>query len=178
MLTGTMKVSAVAIGLFLKQTLEYELAVVCANKPTQALLDEICRELTMELYKQVASPIQSISTGESWMPIVYEVEAHRDDASLTVRCDLLPGHTIRIRFTSPVFSIEPPPRLNGRSRKPKKVSIPDPPDMLNKVKCLETLAAMGKLSVCLCNRVVRRRDMTLKHRQSDSPYHLQREDTD
>ena len=157
-----MKVSAVAIGLFLKQTLEYELAVTCANKPTQTLLDEICRELTMELYKQVVSPIQSISTGESWMPIMYQVETHRDDASLTVRCDLLPRHTIRIRFTSPVFSIEQPPRVNGRSRKVKKVSNPDPPDMLNKAKCLETLAALGTWSDSLSNRIVAKDDLVRK----------------
>jgi hypothetical protein len=168
MLTGTMKVSALAMGLFLKQTLEYELALVCANKPTHTLLNEIHRELTMELDKQVTSPIQSISTGESWMPITYQVDAHRDDASLTVQCGLLPQHTIRIRFTSPVFSTEQPPRSNGKSPRAKKEANRDPPDMLSRIKCLEALAAMGMLS----DISIRRRDMTRKHRQSGQSFCL------
>jgi hypothetical protein len=50
-----MKVSVLAMRLFLKQDHDYTLVLICANKPTVTLLNEICQELSSALNTQTIS---------------------------------------------------------------------------------------------------------------------------
>ncbi|CAF4719717.1 unnamed protein product, partial [Rotaria magnacalcarata] len=53
MLKGAMKVSILSMGLSLRIDHEYTLVLLCANKPTITLLNDICQELANALNKQV-----------------------------------------------------------------------------------------------------------------------------
>ncbi|CAF2417164.1 unnamed protein product [Rotaria sp. Silwood2] len=140
MLKGAMKVSTLAMRLFLKNDYEYSLVLICANKPTVTLLNEICQELTIGLNAQAIATIQLDSNEEQSKPITYQVQANVNDACLTVQCSLLPKHTIRIMLTSPVFRSENFLNLDDSTRQQIAELNPDPSDMLDKNKCLEAAA--------------------------------------
>ncbi|CAF3546466.1 unnamed protein product [Rotaria sordida] len=140
MLKGAMKVSTLAMRLFLKNDYEYSLVLICANKPTVTLLNDICQELTIGLNAQAIAAIQLDSNEEQSKPITYQVQAHINDACLTVQCSLLPKHTIRIMLTSPVFRSENFLNLDDSTRQQIAELNPDPSDMLDKNKCLEAAA--------------------------------------
>ncbi|CAF1201006.1 unnamed protein product [Rotaria magnacalcarata] len=140
MLKGAMKVSTLAMRLFLKTDYEYSLVLICANKPTVALLNEICQELSIGLNAQAIAAIQLDSNAEQSTPITYQVRAHINDACLTVQCSALPNHIIKIMLTSPVFRSENFLNLDDISGQEIADLNPDPTDMLDKNKCLETAA--------------------------------------
>ncbi|CAF1327567.1 unnamed protein product [Adineta steineri] len=141
MLKGAMKVSTLAMRLFLKTDEEYSLVLICANKPSLTLLNDICQELTIGLNAQAIAAIHLDSNnGEQSIPTTYEIETHADDACLTIKCSLLPKHTIRIMLTSPVFRSENFLNLDNTTRQQVAELNPDPFDMLNKNKCLEAAA--------------------------------------
>ncbi|CAM4910448.1 unnamed protein product [Rotaria socialis] len=140
MLKGAMKVSTLAMRLFLKTDYEYSLVLICANKPTVALLNEVCQELSIGLNAQAIAAIQLDSNAEQSTPISYQVQADIHDACLTVQCSLLPNHIIKIMLTSPVFRSENFLNLDDMSGQEIADLNPDPIDMLDKNKCLETAA--------------------------------------
>jgi hypothetical protein len=140
MLKGAMKVSTLAMRLFLKTDYEYSLVLICANKPTLTLLNDICQELTIGLNAQAIAAIQLESNGEQSTPITYQIQAHPNDACLTVQCSLLSKHTIRIMLTSPVFRSENFLNLDDSAQQQIAASNPDPSDMLDKNKCLQAAA--------------------------------------
>lgn len=145
MLKGAMKLSTLAMRLFLKNDHEYSLVLICANKPTVTLLNEICQELTIGLNAQAIAAIHLDSNEEKSTPTSYQVQAHISDACLTVQCSLLPKHTIRILLTSPVFRSENFLNVDESTRQQIAELNPDPSDMLDKNKCLEAAAEMRKL---------------------------------
>ena len=141
MLKGAMKVSALAMRLFLKNDHVYSLVLICANKPNITLLNDICQELTIGLNAQAIAEIQLNSNErQESTPISYRVEAHVNDACLSVQCSLLPEHTIRIMLTSPVFRSENFLNLDEITRQQIAELNPDPIDMLDINKCLEAAA--------------------------------------
>ena len=140
MLKGAMKVSTLAMRLFLKYDTEYSLVLICANKPTITLLNNICQELTIGLNTQAIAAIQLESNSEQSTATTYQVQAHVNDACLTVRCSLLPKHTIRIMLTSPVFRSENFINIDENTHQQIAMLNPDPCDMLDKNKCLEAAA--------------------------------------
>ncbi|CAF1090562.1 unnamed protein product [Adineta ricciae] len=140
MLKGAMKVSILAMRLFLQTDYEYALVLICANKPTKSLLNEICEELTIGLNAQAIAALQLDSSDEQSKPITYKIEAHVDDACLTVQCSILPKHTIRVLLTSPVFRSENFLNLDDDTRQQISALNPDPIDMLDKGKCLQAAA--------------------------------------
>jgi hypothetical protein len=144
MLKGAMKVSTLAMRLFLKNDREYTLVLICANKPTATLLNEICQELTIGLNAQAIAAIQLDSNNQELIPITYQVQAHIQDACLIVQCSLLPKHTIRIMLTSPVFRSENFLNLDDQTRQQIAELNPDPFDMLDKNKCLEAAAEIRR----------------------------------
>ena len=146
MLKGAMKVSTLAMRLFFKYDYEYSLALICANKPTVALLNEICQELTIGLNAQAIAALQLESDGEQSTPITYQIDMHVDEACLTVQCSRLPKHTIRIMLTSPVFRSENFLNLDEQTREKIAELNPDPNDMLDKNKCLEAAAEIRMLN--------------------------------
>jgi hypothetical protein len=140
MLKGAMKVSTLAMRLFYKHDYEYSLVLICANKPTVTLLDDICQELTIGLNAQAIAAIQLDSNNEQSTPITYDIKTHINDACLTVQCSLLPKYIIRIMLTSPVFRSENFLNLDDTTRQQIAELNPDPSDMLDKNKCLEAAA--------------------------------------
>ncbi|CAF3870443.1 unnamed protein product, partial [Rotaria sp. Silwood1] len=136
MLKGAMKVSILAMHLSLKTDYEYTLVLICANKPTITLLNDICQELTITLNKQNNSSNQIDSTIQQSIPIIYQIETHVIDACLTIKSSLLPQHTIRIMLTSPVFCSD---NFLNFDEKVTELNS-DPTDMLDKNKCLEAAA--------------------------------------
>ena len=135
-----MKVSILAMRLFLQTDHEYALVIICANKPTKSLLNEICEELAIGLNAQAIAALQLDSNNEQSKPVTYKIEAHVDDACLTVQCSLLPKHTIRVLLTSPVFRSENFLNLDENTRQQISALNPDPIDMLDKDKCLQAAA--------------------------------------
>src|SRR5690348_6612680 len=107
MLKGAMKVSILAMRLFLKTDYEYKLVLICANKPTITLLNDICQKLTIVLNDQTTSSHQLDSIKQQSISIAYQVQADVNNACLIVKSpSFLPTHTIRIMLTSPVFPSE------------------------------------------------------------------------
>jgi hypothetical protein len=145
MLKGAMKVSILAMRLFLQTDYEYTLILICANKPTKTLLDHICQELTITLNTQAISTNQSVSLEQQSIPHTYQVQSNVSDACLIVKCSLLPQHTIRIILTSPVFRTENLINLNDEIRQKITELNPDPIDMLDKNKCLQAAAEIRML---------------------------------
>jgi hypothetical protein len=140
MLKGAMKVSTLAMRLFLKNDYDYSLVLICANKPTVTLLNDICQELTIGLNAQAIAALQLDSNDQQSTPITYQVQANINDACLIVQCSLLPKHSIRIMLTSPVFRSENFLNLDDKTRQEIAELNPDPTDMLDKHKCLEAAA--------------------------------------
>ncbi|CAF3696855.1 unnamed protein product [Rotaria socialis] len=60
MLKGAMKVSILSMHLSLRTDHEYTLVLLCANKPTIALLNDICQELTNALINKLLLRINHI----------------------------------------------------------------------------------------------------------------------
>lgn len=144
MLKGSMKVSILAMRLFLRLDRQYSLVLICANKPNVTLLNDICQELTIALNTQAMASVQLESDGRQVTPITYQVDEHVDDACLHVQCSRLPEHTVRLMFTSPVFRSENYLHLNEAIRQEIVELNPDPLDMLDKSKCLEAAAEIRK----------------------------------
>ena len=135
-----MKVSILAMRLFLKRDRQYSLVLICANKPNVTLLSDISQELSIALNTQAIANIRLDADGRQTAPITYQVEKHIADACLEVQCSCLPEHTVRIMMTSPVFRSENYLHLNETIRQQIVELNPDPLDMLDKNKCLEAAA--------------------------------------
>ncbi|UJR33196.1 hypothetical protein I4U23_020651 [Adineta vaga] len=140
MLKGAMKVSTLAMRLFLQTDCDYSLVLICANKPTKTLLNDICEELSIGLNAQAIAALQLDSNNEQSNPVNYQIVAHVSEACLTVQCSLLPKHTIRILITSPVFRSENFLNYDENTRQQIAELNPDPIDMLDKNKCLQAAA--------------------------------------
>lgn len=95
MLKGAMKVSTLAMEIYLKENYQYDLVLICAAKPTRNLLKEIYQELIF-YFQQTTNSNQTDGS--------YRVEMELQDLCLTVQSSLLPIHLIRIRLTSSNFS--------------------------------------------------------------------------
>ncbi|CAF2123789.1 unnamed protein product [Rotaria magnacalcarata] len=139
MLKGAMKVSILSMRHSLRIDHEYTLVLLCANKPTITLLNDICQELANALNKQVTSANQSHSMEElSSIQSIYQVHTNVVDACLNVQSNRLPEHTIRIMLTSPVFCSE---KFSNRDQttdlRLAELNSDDPTDMLDKNICLQ-----------------------------------------
>ena len=140
-----MKVSILAMRLFLQTDYEYTLILICANKPNKTLLNDICRELTITLNTQATVTNQSDAVEQQSIPHTYQVQANVIDACLTVTCSLLPQHTIQIILTSPVFRDANFVNLDEDIRQKITDLNPDPIDMLDKNKCLQAASEIRTL---------------------------------
>ena len=116
MLKGAMKISALAMDLYLKSNQQYEIVLVCANKPTRTLLKEIAQELIFYFQQ---------STNTSPTDGSYRVQVQQSDVCLTVQCSLLPIHVIRILLTATIYSPEGTIEANS--------------DLLDQKKCFEAV---------------------------------------
>ncbi|KAK7136599.1 hypothetical protein R3I93_016822 [Phoxinus phoxinus] len=120
-LKGVMRVGILAKGLLLRGDRNVQLILLAAKKPTATLL----RTVAEQLPKQLATFSED----------QYEVQVHPEEANIVILSSKEPKMQVTISLTSPVMREDPVPNM-------EKVPEKDPPDVLNRIKCLEYLAAL------------------------------------
>lgn len=120
-LKGVMRVGILAKGLLLRGDRNVQLILLAANKPTVSLLKTVAEQLP----KQLATFSED----------QYEVQVHPEEANIVIFSSKEPKMQVTISLTSPVMREDPVPNM-------EKVLEKDPPDLLNRIKCLEYLAAL------------------------------------
>uniref|UniRef100_A0AAY4AYU9 Interleukin enhancer binding factor 3 n=1 Tax=Denticeps clupeoides TaxID=299321 RepID=A0AAY4AYU9_9TELE len=122
-LRGVMRVGLVAKGLLLKGDLDLELVLLCKDKPTITLLKKVAENLTVQL---------KLITEEK-----YEVTQCIREATIIIKNAKEPPLTLTIHLTSPIVREEAEKQAAGES-----LSVNDPPDVLDRQKCLAALASL------------------------------------
>ncbi|XP_071981156.1 spermatid perinuclear RNA-binding protein isoform X2 [Engystomops pustulosus] len=121
-LCGVMRIGLVAKGLLIKEDMELELVLLCKEKPTESLLVTVRENLPLQIQKL---------TEES-----YQLEHSIEDASIIIHNAKEPKLTLKVILTSPSFR-EEEDRAGGEN-----VAMKDPPDLLDRQKCLNALASL------------------------------------
>ncbi|KAM3926115.1 interleukin enhancer-binding factor 3 isoform 2-T2 [Leptodactylus fuscus] len=122
-LRGVMRVGLVAKGLLLKGDLDLELVLLCKDKPTISLLKKVADNLV----------VQFASVSEE----KYDVVPNIREASIVIKNSKEPQLTLNIRLTSTLVREEVEKLSAGET-----LSISDPPDVLDRQKCLAALASL------------------------------------
>ncbi|XP_072272662.1 zinc finger RNA-binding protein isoform X2 [Pyxicephalus adspersus] len=122
-LKGVLRVGVLAKGLLLRGDRDVSLVLLCAEKPTKSLLTRIAENLPKQL--AVISPEK------------YEVACSIPDASIILNSCVEPKMQVTITLTSPVMREE-----NIRDGDVTSGMVKDPPDVLDRQKCLDALAAL------------------------------------
>ncbi|KAM9311384.1 interleukin enhancer-binding factor 3 isoform 2-T2 [Gastrophryne carolinensis] len=122
-LRGVMRVGLVAKGLLLKGDLDLELVLLCKDKPTISLLRKVSDNLV----------VQFATVSEE----KYEVVPNIREASIIIKNTKEPQLTLAIRLTSTLVREEVEKLSAGET-----LSISDPPDVLDRHKCLAALASL------------------------------------
>ncbi|KAM7372446.1 hypothetical protein PAMP_009610 [Pampus punctatissimus] len=122
-LRGVMRVGLVAKGLLLKGDLDLELVLLCKDKPTIGLLKKVSENLVTQL-----KPVTEDK---------YVVSQHIREASIIIKNTKEPPLTLTIHLTSPLVREE-----MERSSTGETLSVNDPPDALDRQKCLTALASL------------------------------------
>lgn len=120
-LKGVMRVGVLAKGLLLHGDLNVSLVVLCSEKPTRTLLERMADNLP----KQLATVTED----------KYEVKRCVEEAAIIVTAEKEPNPSCTITLTSPIMRETNLPE--GET-----VSVKDPPDVLDRQKCLAALAAL------------------------------------
>ncbi|XP_046400489.1 zinc finger RNA-binding protein isoform X2 [Ischnura elegans] len=127
-LKGVMRVGVLAKGLLLHGDLAVRLVVLCSEKPTKTLLERVADNLPQQL--QVVAPDEK-----------YEVKQCVEEASVIVSGIKEPRITVTITLTSPVMR-EQLLHEGAGGDSLSQAQVKDPPDVLDKQKCLDALAAL------------------------------------
>ncbi|XP_073510291.1 interleukin enhancer-binding factor 3 isoform X2 [Phyllobates terribilis] len=122
-LRGVMRVGLVAKGLLLKGDLDLELVLLCKDKPTISLLKKVADNLV----------VQFATVSEE----KYDVLPNIREASIVIKNTKEPQLTLNIRLTSTLVREEVEKLSAGET-----LSISDPPDVLDRQKCLAALASL------------------------------------
>ncbi|XP_077556462.1 zinc-finger protein 72D [Haemaphysalis longicornis] len=120
LLKGVMRVGVLAKGLLLAGDLTVGLVVMCSEKPGRTLLARVAALLPKHL--------AAVSPDDK-----YEVRASPQDAAVSVSNNSDPKVTVWVTLTSPVVR-------DGEAA--TNASVKDPPDVLDRQKCLDALAAL------------------------------------
>ncbi|XP_070209164.1 zinc finger RNA-binding protein-like isoform X3 [Littorina saxatilis] len=120
-LKGVMRVGVLAKGLLLHGDLNVNLVVLCSEKPTRTLLERMADSLP----KQLATVTED----------KYEVKRCVEEAAIIVTAEKEPNPSCTITLTSPVMR-------EANTTEGETVSVKDPPDVLDRQKCLAALAAL------------------------------------
>ncbi|XP_029356951.1 interleukin enhancer-binding factor 3a isoform X2 [Echeneis naucrates] len=126
-LRGVMRVGLVAKGLLLKGDKDLELVLLCSNKPTINLLQQVAEKLTAQL--------ESISAE------TYTVSQCPGDASIVVTSTKELALTLTIHLTSPLVRTEQESKAEEEEEEETR-TVNDPPDVLDRQKCLTALASL------------------------------------
>ncbi|XP_037331246.2 interleukin enhancer-binding factor 3 homolog isoform X3 [Pungitius pungitius] len=122
-LRGVMRVGLVAKGLLLKGDLDLELVLLCKEKPNNNLLKRVSENLLTQL---------KVITEDK-----YVVTQHVREASIVIKNTKEPPLTLTIHLTSPLVREDVEKAASGDS-----LSVNDPPDVLDRQKCLTALASL------------------------------------
>ncbi|XP_063327355.1 interleukin enhancer-binding factor 3 homolog isoform X1 [Pelmatolapia mariae] len=122
-LRGVMRVGLVAKGLLLKGDLDLELVLLCKDKPTINLLKKVSENLVTQL---------KLITEDK-----YVVTQQIREASIVIKNTKEPPLTLTIHLTSPLVREEIERAAAGET-----LSVNDPPDVLDRQKCLTALASL------------------------------------
>ncbi|XP_070543118.1 zinc finger RNA-binding protein-like isoform X2 [Ptychodera flava] len=117
-LKGVMRVGVLAKGLLLRGDLNVNLVILCSEKPTRTLLERVADNLPKQL---------ALVTEEK-----YECKLCVEEAAIIVSVPEEPETQVVITLTSPVM----------RESTPEGEVVKDPPDVLDRQKCLDALAAL------------------------------------
>ncbi|XP_051803202.1 zinc finger RNA-binding protein isoform X5 [Acanthochromis polyacanthus] len=131
LLKGVMRVGILAKGLLLRGDRNVELILLTAKKPTISLLKSIAKQLPKEL--------------ATFSEDQYEVQAHPEEANIVIFSSKEPKMQVTISLTSPLMREDPAAEKDkqaGGKAAEKGLPDNDPPDLLNRKKCLEYLAAL------------------------------------
>ncbi|XP_076034745.1 zinc-finger protein 72D isoform X2 [Oratosquilla oratoria] len=124
MLKGVMRVGILAKGLLLRGDTLVQLVVLCGEKPTRTLLDRVADNLPKQL--AIVAPEDK-----------YEIQRVVEEAALVVQSVGEQRISVTVTLTSPIMREQL--LHEGDSQ---VVAAKDPPDVLDKLKCLEALAAL------------------------------------
>ncbi|KAM4049914.1 zinc finger RNA-binding protein isoform 2-T2 [Anomaloglossus baeobatrachus] len=122
-LKGVLRVGVLAKGLLLRGDRNVSLVLLCAEKPTRTLLTRIAENLPKQL--SVISPEK------------YEVACSIPESAIILNSCAEPKMQVTITLTSPVMREE-----SMRDGDVTSVMVKDPPDVLDRQKCLDALAAL------------------------------------
>ncbi|XP_072209228.1 spermatid perinuclear RNA-binding protein isoform X3 [Excalfactoria chinensis] len=121
-LCGVMRIGLVAKGLLIKDDMDLELVLMCKEKPTKTLLCIVKDNLPVQIQKLTEEK--------------YLVEEHVNEAAIIVRNTKEPKLTLKVILTSPLI------RDEAEKKEGDSVAMKDPPDLLDRQKCLEALASL------------------------------------
>ncbi|KAL5005395.1 hypothetical protein ScPMuIL_018851 [Solemya velum] len=121
-LKGVMRVGVLAKGLLLHGDLNVHLVVLCSEKPTRTMLERVADSLP----KLLATVTED----------KFDVKRCVEEAAIIVTSDKEPVTSCTITLTSPVM------REANLAEGESSISVKDPPDVLDRLKCLEALAAL------------------------------------
>ncbi|XP_040002309.1 interleukin enhancer-binding factor 3-like isoform X2 [Xiphias gladius] len=124
-LRGVMRVGLVAKGLLLKGDKDLELVLLCSDKPTIPLLQQVAEKLTAQL--------EANSEG------AYTVSQCPEDAAIVVTSTKESVLTLTIHLTSPLVRTE---QESKTTEEEETRTVNDPPDVLDRQKCLTALASL------------------------------------
>ncbi|XP_061873583.1 zinc finger RNA-binding protein isoform X4 [Colius striatus] len=122
-LKGVLRVGVLAKGLLLRGDRNVNLVLLCAEKPSKTLLSRIAESLPKQL--AVISPEK------------YDIKCAVPEAAIILNSCVEPKMQVTITLTSPVIREE-----NMREGDVTSGMVKDPPDVLDRQKCLDALAAL------------------------------------
>ncbi|KAM7033601.1 spermatid perinuclear RNA-binding protein isoform 1-T2 [Acridotheres tristis] len=122
-LCGVMRIGLVAKGLLIKDDMDLELVLMCKEKPTKTLLCIVKDNLPAQIQKLTEEK--------------YLVEEHVNEAAIVIHNTKEPKLTLKVILTSPLIRDEA-----EKKEGVDNVAMKDPPDLLDRQKCLEALASL------------------------------------
>uniref|UniRef100_A0A1A8II05 Interleukin enhancer binding factor 3a n=1 Tax=Nothobranchius kuhntae TaxID=321403 RepID=A0A1A8II05_NOTKU len=125
-LCGVMRVGLVAKGLILKGDQDLDLVLLCSSWPTVDLLNQVAEKLLEQL--------EDISAG------TYTVSPSPEAAAIVVKTTKESAMTLSIHLTSPLVRKEQADA--SVEEKVETQTVDDPPDVLDRQKCLSALASL------------------------------------
>ncbi|KAM9238035.1 LOW QUALITY PROTEIN: spermatid perinuclear RNA-binding protein-like [Dugong dugon] len=109
-------------GLPITDGMDLELVLMCKDKPTETLLNTVKDNLPIHIQKLTEEK--------------YQVEQCVNEASIIIRNTKEPPLTLKVILTSPLIR-------DGLEKKDgENVAMKDPPDLLDRQKCLNALASL------------------------------------
>ncbi|XP_029467893.1 spermatid perinuclear RNA-binding protein isoform X3 [Rhinatrema bivittatum] len=122
-LCGVMRIGLVAKGLLIKDDMDLELVLMCKEKPTEKLLNAVKDNLPIQIQKLTEE--------------TYQVEQCITEACLIIHSTKEPKLTLKVILTSPLTREE-----TEKKDGVENVAMKDPPDLLDRQKCLNALASL------------------------------------